>query len=76
MTSMFQMAADDVERRIHWVQVATIAWMIAEAAASLFAAWRAHSPALLAFGGDSAIELRWCYGVFVQSPQIRAGREM
>ncbi len=24
---------------------------------SLFAAWRAHSPALLAFGGDSAIEL-------------------
>jgi len=54
---MFQMAADDVERRIHWVQVATIAWMIAEAAASLFAAWRAHSPALLAFGGDSAIEL-------------------
>ena len=54
---MCQMAADDVERRIHWVQVATIAWMIAEAAASLFAAWLAHSPALLAFGGDSAIEL-------------------
>ena len=24
---------------------------------SLFAAWRAHSPALLAFGGDSVIEL-------------------
>jgi divalent metal cation (Fe/Co/Zn/Cd) transporter len=28
-----------------------------EAALSLFAAWRAHSPALLVFGGDSAIEL-------------------
>ena len=28
-----------------------------EAAVSLFAAWRARSPALLAFGGDSAIEL-------------------
>ena len=27
-----------------------------EAAVSLFAAWRARSPALLAFGGDSAIE--------------------
>ena len=27
------------------------------AAVSLFAAWRARSPALLAFGGDSAIEL-------------------
>src|SRR6201984_161220 len=31
--------------------------MSIEAAVSLFAAWRAHSPALLAFGGDSAIEL-------------------
>jgi divalent metal cation (Fe/Co/Zn/Cd) transporter len=28
-----------------------------EAAVSLLAAWRARSPALLAFGGDSAIEL-------------------
>jgi divalent metal cation (Fe/Co/Zn/Cd) transporter len=31
--------------------------MSVEAAVSLFAAWRARSPALLAFGGDSAIEL-------------------
>jgi divalent metal cation (Fe/Co/Zn/Cd) transporter len=31
--------------------------MTVEAAVSLFSAWRAHSPALLAFGGDSAIEL-------------------
>jgi divalent metal cation (Fe/Co/Zn/Cd) transporter len=31
--------------------------MSVEAAVSLFAAWRASSPALLAFGGDSAIEL-------------------
>jgi len=31
--------------------------MSAEAAVSLFAAWRARSPALLAFGGDSVIEL-------------------
>ena len=31
--------------------------MSAEAAVSLFAAWRAQSPALVAFGGDSAIEL-------------------
>ena len=57
MTVVFQMAAGDVRRRIRWVQIATIAWMIAETAASLFAAWQAHSPALLAFGGDSAIEL-------------------
>ena len=39
------------------VQTVTIAWMSVEAAVSLFAAWRARSPALLAFGGDSAIEL-------------------
>lgn len=31
--------------------------MSIEAAVSLSAAWLAHSPALLAFGGDSAIEL-------------------
>jgi len=31
--------------------------MIVEVAVSLSAAWTAHSPALLAFGGDSAIEL-------------------
>jgi divalent metal cation (Fe/Co/Zn/Cd) transporter len=31
--------------------------MSVEAAVSLFAAWRARSPALLAFGGDSAVEL-------------------
>jgi len=44
-------------RRIQRIQVITIAWMTVEAVVSLFAAWRAHSPALLAFGGDSAIEL-------------------
>ena len=31
--------------------------MSAEAALSLWAAWMAHSPALVAFGGDSAVEL-------------------
>ena len=44
-------------RRVRRIQAITIAWMSAEAAVSLFAAWRARSPALLAFGGDSAIEL-------------------
>jgi divalent metal cation (Fe/Co/Zn/Cd) transporter len=47
----------DAIRRIQRVQTVTIAWMSVEAAVSLFAAWRARSPALLAFGGDSAIEL-------------------
>jgi len=43
--------------RIRQIQAITIAWMSAEAVVSLSAAWIAHSPALLAFGGDSAIEL-------------------
>ena len=44
-------------RHIRRVQAITIVWMSVETAVSLFAAWRARSPALLAFGGDSAIEL-------------------
>jgi divalent metal cation (Fe/Co/Zn/Cd) transporter len=47
----------DVLRRILRIQAFTLIWMGLEAAVSLAAAWRAHSPALLAFGGDSAIEL-------------------
>jgi divalent metal cation (Fe/Co/Zn/Cd) transporter len=52
-----QIAPPDAIRRIQRVQTVTIVWMSIEAAVSLFAAWRARSPALLAFGGDSAIEL-------------------
>jgi divalent metal cation (Fe/Co/Zn/Cd) transporter len=47
----------DALRRVQRVQAITIVWMIAEAAISILAAWRARSPALLAFGGDSVIEL-------------------
>jgi len=47
----------DPVRRIRCLQKLTITWMIAEAILSLRAAFRAKSPALLAFGGDSAIEL-------------------
>lgn len=57
MASVSQTAAADFSRRIRWVQAITITWMIVEATASLFAARRADSPALFAFGGDSAIEL-------------------
>src|ERR1700740_1932305 len=57
MASMLQTAAPDAIRRIQRVQTLTVAWMSVEAVVSLFAAWRARSPALLAFGGDSAIEL-------------------
>jgi divalent metal cation (Fe/Co/Zn/Cd) transporter len=52
-----QAIAPETLRRVRKVQAITVAWMSAEAAISLYAAWRAKSPALLAFGGDSAIEL-------------------
>jgi divalent metal cation (Fe/Co/Zn/Cd) transporter len=57
MASVLQIAPPDAIRRIQRVQRITIAWMSVEALVSLFAAWRARSPVLLAFGGDSAIEL-------------------
>lgn len=57
MASVLQIVPPDAIRRIQRVQTVTIAWMSVEALVSLFAAWKARSPALLAFGGDSAIEL-------------------
>jgi divalent metal cation (Fe/Co/Zn/Cd) transporter len=47
----------DVSRRVLQLQVLTITWMIVEAVVSLGTALSSHSPALLAFGGDSLIEL-------------------
>jgi len=57
MASNLQIAAPGAFQRIQRVQAITIAWMSVETGVSLWAAWRASSPALLAFGGDSAIEL-------------------
>lgn len=47
----------DLVRRAQRLQVLTIVWMTAEAIIALASAWTARSPALLGFGGDSAIEL-------------------
>jgi divalent metal cation (Fe/Co/Zn/Cd) transporter len=57
MASILQVATDPTLRRIRQIQAITIVWMIVEACVSLWTAWMARSPALLAFGGDSAIEL-------------------
>jgi divalent metal cation (Fe/Co/Zn/Cd) transporter len=46
-----------IRRRILWIQTFTVVWMTAEAGAALASAWKARSPALLGFGGDSLIEL-------------------
>jgi Cation efflux family len=40
-----------------WLQAVTIAWMLVECGISLYAAVTARSPAILAFGSDSLIEL-------------------
>ena len=42
---------------IFWLQGVTLAWMLVETAVSLYAAVKAHSPAMLAFGSDSIVEL-------------------
>ena len=57
MASILPIAPSDTIRRIQRIQAITIIWMSVEAAVSLSAAWMARSPALLAFGGDSGIEL-------------------
>jgi divalent metal cation (Fe/Co/Zn/Cd) transporter len=57
MASVLQVPVQDTIRRIQRIQTVTIVWMAVEAGVSLSAAWMARSPALLAFGGDSAIEL-------------------
>ncbi len=57
MESVLPVPANATLYRIRRIQAVTIAWMSVEAVVSLAAAWIAHSPVLLAFGGDSAIEL-------------------
>jgi divalent metal cation (Fe/Co/Zn/Cd) transporter len=52
-------ACPPVERShaVLWIQGVTLAWMLIECGASLYAAAAAHSPAMLAFGSDSLVEL-------------------
>jgi divalent metal cation (Fe/Co/Zn/Cd) transporter len=57
LAKILQIPAQNTISRVKRIQAITIVWMSVEAAVSLSAAWIARSPALLAFGGDSAIEL-------------------
>jgi divalent metal cation (Fe/Co/Zn/Cd) transporter len=43
--------------RVFWLQGVTLAWMTVEFGVAAYAATTAHSPALLAFGSDSLVEL-------------------
>lgn len=55
-----------------WIQSVTLAWMLIECGASLYAAAAARSPAMLAFGSDSLVELLSATLVLLQfsSPNI------
>ena len=56
--------ADQIARKILRLQAITLTWMAIEALIALRAAWTARSPALLGFGGDSAVELLSAMVVF------------
>ena len=47
----------DLVRQAFWLEWLTIAWMVIEAALTLWSGYIAHSITLLAFGLDSIIEL-------------------
>ncbi len=63
-----------------WLQGVTLAWMLVEFSVSAYAAATAHSPALLAFGSDSLVELLSATVVVLQwvprlaVPERRASR--
>lgn len=59
-----------------WLQAFTIVWMLIECGLSLYAAARARSPAVFAFGSDSFVELLSATVVVLQySPKFRLSRE-
>lgn len=57
MTTATAAPLSEVSQKVLRVQVITLMWMSVEAIVAFGAAWTSHSPALLAFGGDSLIEL-------------------
>jgi divalent metal cation (Fe/Co/Zn/Cd) transporter len=59
-------ACATLSRQVAWLQWVTVGWMTLECAGSLFAAARAHSVALLAFGSDSLVELLSAVVVLLQ----------
>ena len=64
-------------RAVLRIQSLTLIWMAVEAIVSLAAAWTTRSSALLAFGGDSAVELLSAIVVFrfFYSPSFRRRAE-
>jgi divalent metal cation (Fe/Co/Zn/Cd) transporter len=57
MSAEEKIVPPEILRSVIWIQTLTLVWMSVETVVSLGAAWMARSPALLGFGGDSAVEL-------------------
>jgi divalent metal cation (Fe/Co/Zn/Cd) transporter len=51
---------------VFWLQGITLAWMLVECVVSLYAAVKARSPVMLAFGSDSFVELLSALVVLLQ----------
>lgn len=64
-------------KAVLWLQGITLVWMLVELAVALYAALKAQSPALLAFGSDSLVEvlssavvlLQWTPRVSISEPR-------
>lgn len=57
---------------VFWLQGITLAWMLVEFGVSAYSALTAHSPAMLAFGSDSLVELLSATVVLLQwTPSLR-----
>lgn len=82
MSASLKTLAPESTRRVIQIQALTLIWMSVEAAVSLGAAWAACSPALVSFGGDSAVELlsaavvlrRFCGGSTAAHAEERAAK--
>lgn len=59
-------AKNSADTRILSLQTITLLWMAVECSVALFAAWRARSVSLLAFGSDSFVELISATVVLIQ----------
>lgn len=70
MQSTIQVETDRLAA-VRRLQLITIGWMLIEVLVSIGVAVRAHSIALLAFGGDSAIELLSAFVVFIRFSDTR-----
>ncbi len=63
-------------KAVLWLQGITLAWMLVECGISLFAAVKARSPAIFAFGADSLVELFSASVVLLQfAPRFSLSRK-